>query len=482
MAVFNALEIGKRGLTAQRIGLDATSSNIANVNTEGYTRKSPVLVETSPLPQNGILIGSGVAVDRMAQVRFEFLDREIRKVETTLAGQNSDLEIVQRVEALLSENSDFALDTSIRNFFSAWNDLSLRPENLDKRKLVTAEAQTLTAHFNRIGNDIVNLRTDVRSRLDLAVNEVNRLVEEVTELNQKVIIATSQGDASGGAFADQRSVAIEKIAAYGDLNVTVNSDNVAIVSLAGTSVVTGGTAGVLEARESIDEVTGERTVRIVQVNQRGDAISELRPRGGRFESMVRHFNETLDNVDSSGNLSVAKDVDTLAEAVVTNVNDLHATGYGLDDTGSAPPGRSFFTPAAVGEPITAASMSVSSDILGSPRDIATAATSGAPGNNEIAQAIADLQTAQDFLDDLTIQEAYSSIVTDIGVQGSNAANGLKTTSLIKDQLFSQRQAVTGVSLDEEAINLIKFQRAFQASARVINTSNEMLESIVNLGR
>ena len=197
-------------------------------------------------------------------------------------------------------------------------------------------------------------------------------------------------------------------------------------------------------------------------------------------SLLKHYNVTLDDKDSSGGFSAARKLDEFAASIVSKVNSLSTTGYGLDDKGTVAPGRAFFTP-TVGN-ATASNISISSDIKSDPRKIPASSASNTPGNNDVARKIAQLSSDSNFIDGMTPSEYYSNYLGKIGSMGSEALNGKNTTSLVGEQLTSQRDSIIGVNLDEEAINMIKFQRAFEASSRIITTTSDILTTIVNLGR
>lgn len=481
MALFNSLEIGKRALIAQRFGLDVTSNNIANVNTRGFSRQNAVLTETKPLATSVGLLGTGVAVARVDSVRQEFFDREIRTTISSLSGFNADTELIGRLEAIFSETSDFSLDKTIQEFFAAFSDLALRPESIDKRKSVLNAGNNLAKHFNSISQGIEDLRFDVKNRAEDAVVEINRILNDVAELNRQITIARAQGNDSGLQLSDQRANLLEDLSDFVDIRVTINADNLANVNIGGGTVLTGTSAQTVELRESVDAVSGERDIALVALNGKGDIISTLNPTKGEVGVLSNHYNVTLDSNDSSGGLSIIGELNGLADAIVDKVNTSHATGFGLDDAAGAAPGRNFFDPGSVLVPVTAATMALSADVEGLPRNVAAADAGEEPGNGETARAIADLLQAQDFINDTSVIESYSGLVADIGALGSDAKNGAATIEIVQSQLTAQREAVLGVNLDEEAISLIQFQRAFDASARVINTASEMLSVLVNLG-
>ncbi len=479
---FSLLEIGKRGLGAQRFGLDITSNNIANVNTRGYARQIVTLQATTPIETAQGFIGTGVEVGAVGTARSEFFDREIRNSLSSQSGFETDGEIVQRLEAIFGETSDFSLDTTMQRFFAAFEDLSLRPENLDKRKLVLAEARNVVTQFNSIGLGMENLRSDVRNRASDTVDTINEYLEDIAALNQQISTARARGDNSALDLADKRANLLEDLSELAEVKVYTDTNGQTSVSIGDSTVVTGASFSVVALNETVDAISGERTLRLVDLNADGLPRAVLSVNQGQLGALLKNYNVTLDGNDSSGGFSVVADLNSLAEALVETVNALHETGFGLDDAGPASPGRSFFEPGGLTDPVTAISIAIGSDVLDQPRNIAAAATANAPGDNEIARQIASLIDDENFIGTSSAIEFYSGVIAEVGALGRDAATGASTVEVIRNQLFAQRDSEIGVSLDEEAVSLIKFQRAFEASARVVSIADEILDVVVNLGR
>jgi flagellar hook-associated protein 1 FlgK len=243
--------------------------------------------------------------------------------------------------------------------------------------------------------------------------------------------------------------------------------------MAGSTVVTGVTANQLKLNEAVD-ANGERTATIDIVNNLGATLVTIHPDSGEFASALKHFNVTLDDKDTSGGFSVAGELDTLAATFIAKVNAVSIAGYGLDDT--VAPNRNFFSGT------DARTIDLDVNVKDQPRNIPVAAGAGVPGDNTIARGIADLAGDVTFLSNQTPSEFYANFLNRIASAGADAATGLKVTETVGDQLNAQRESVIGVNLDEEAVNLIKYQRAFEAAARIVNTTSEVLQTLINLGQ
>lgn len=482
MPSFSSLEIGKRALLAQRFGMDVTSNNIANVNTPGYSRRTAILKETDPRSTTAGFLGTGVMVGRIERIHEQFFDREIRNNVSRQGGYNVDIQTIDRIEAAFNESSEFGLDKSIKEFFQAFEDLALRPESPDKRNIVLNTAQTLVNRFHSTAQSLETLRTDTRGRLVSAVDSVNNLLSDIAEYNKNIVLGRARSPEEQSAFLDQRDVTIEKLAQFSNVQVTIDNEGLANVAIGGNTLVTGTIAARLEARETVDGISGERTINLIQVNGNGNEVVRINPTSGEVASLLKHYNVTLDGNDSSGGFSVMGELNVLADTLVDSVNAISTTGFGLNDPGPAAPGRNFFTPATAAVPVTALNISLDAAIDGQPANIPTSAQPGQPGNNDVARQIAAIISDASFLSGATPGEFYTSILSRVGAAGLDARTGAQTTETIGTQLNAQRDSVNGVSLDEEAVNLIRFQKGFEASARIINTTSEMLQLIINLGQ
>lgn len=475
MSQFTGLEIGKRAILAQRLGLDATSNNIANVNTPGYARQQVVFTETDPRSLIGKgFIGTGVAVSQIRSFREEYFDREIRGNISRNAGFALDDRTLQRIETLLREPGDGGLDSSMKKFFNAFNDLSLKPEDLGRRNLALEAGRTLAEDFRTTAAAVQDLRKQTSERLATGVGEANRILSDIAELNKQITATKSQSLDTWTTLVNQRSLKLEELAKFGGpLHVSIDNNGHANVSMAGSSVVTGTAANRLKLNETID-ISGERTTTLDIVNQQGTTLVTIRPESGEFASSLKHLNITLDDKDTSGGFSVAKELNIMATALISKVNAITSTGYGLDDVSL--PTRNFF----VGT--SAASIDIDSSVKDKPRDIPVSSGAGLAGDNTIARQIVELADNSTFLSNQTPLEYYANFLNKIAATGADASTGVKVTETVGDQLNAQRESVIGVNLDEEAVNLIKYQRAFEAAARVVNSTNEVLQTVINLGQ
>ncbi|MFP4528973.1 MAG: flagellar hook-associated protein FlgK, partial [Candidatus Kapaibacterium sp.] len=341
-----SLETGKRALMAQRMGLDVTSNNIANVNTPGYSRRTPNMEETDPYKHLGVNIGTGVMVETMRNYREEFFDREIRNTKSRQSAYESDQRFIERIEAILAEPSDLGLGEMVGEFFNNFEDMASNPEDVSLREYAIDVGRSLAERFNGISSQYTELRAELRSSVASEIGSINNKLEQVAKLNVSAVQAASgKNNQDAQTFVDKREALLEELSETLDITVAHEKNGSVNVFNNGINLVTGANHSKIGLEETIDPNTSERTLHLVKLSNKGNVVNILRPRSGELASDLKHYNITLDDKDSSGEFSAFKRLDEFAGAIVSNVNQITTGGYGLDDTSAPPAGRSFFEPA-----------------------------------------------------------------------------------------------------------------------------------------
>lgn len=478
MAGFSTLEISKRALAAQQLGLDVTSNNIANVNTPGYSRRQAGLTQTDPAMNQSCFMGTGLIVDNMRTFREEFFDQQVRKSISTDSGYEIDQKIYSQIESILGEPSENGLSESVTKFFTALQDVSSNPESIASRTNLIETSKSLVEKFHQISSQIDETKTEIVTNVNQNLLQINRSLKDVADLNLKIASSKAQTGQDAQTFIDQREQILEDLSKLAGVTVTQGNLSSVNVYINGISMVTGPVASTLQLKENVNAGTGEKTLQVMKIDENGNPSNYVNMLSGETASLMKHFNTTL-NAQDTDNFSVTKNINDLANALVTKVNSLTVGGYGFDDTGATPPGRSFFTP-TVGN-VTAASIDINPDITNNPRNIPLSDTPGEQGNGVIGVKLAGLADDTSFVNGMKPVEFYQNFISKLASYGNDAQNGKSASNLITQQLTNQRESVIGVNIDEEAINLIKFQRAFEASSRVVNITNQLLSTIINLG-
>lgn len=480
---FGSLEIGRKALIAQRFALDVTSNNIANANTEGYSRREATFNEASPLYQSPNLYGTGVLVDKLRTFREEFFDKEVRNSITRQNTYQADQTVLQRIETVLNEPSDNTIGVVLNNFLTAFDDLSLKPESESQRENILGIAKTLTDKFNATAQSLIDNRNQVLKSINDNVTEINQIIDTIAALNKGFSANKSLASNEAQTMVDQRELQLEKLAKFGQVNSSLNPDGTANVYLNGINIVTGQIPSKIIVNEQVNNITGEKTLNLYKADNENNVLSKINLDSGQLGSLLEHYNVTLDDKDSSGGYSVFTQLNALANKIAEKVNKLTTQGFGLDDLNTTPANRNFFSSSNPNEQvINALNISISKDVAGKPRDIPIADKPGEPGNNKIALKLARLSDDVSFLNSNKPVEYYNNLIGRLGIKSREADNGYKTTQLISEQLTNQRESIIGVNLDEEAVNIVKFQQAFEAASRSLNTANELITTIINLGR
>lgn len=480
MAGFYSLEIGKRALLAQRFGIDVTSNNIGNVNTPGYSRRSAVLTETDPSRTQNQYIGTGSKVALLQNFRNELLDKEVRTANSQVKALQIEQDFYQKIDAILAEPSDTGLSEILNKFLSTFNNLALIPDDIAQRQFLLEQANTLTERFNSTAIGLSELRNDTKFSINQQMNHANKLIQEIVEFNRSIVNSKAQTNSEAQTLIDKRALKLEELSNLFGINVAYNEDGTANVFVNGTNLITSQVGSIVKLNETFNTLTGEKTVEIIKINPENDSATILTPQSGEVGTNVKFYNVILDDKESSNSFSIAKQLDEFANALVQSVNSKTITGFGLNDTGPQPPGRTFFEP-NIGF-VSASLIKVSKDIEDKPEVIPLSSKASEPGNNDIARSIGRILEDRSFLGGQNPSEFYANFLGKVSYSTSEAINGLSTSKLIQSQLEVQRESLIGVNLDEEAISLIKFQKAFEAASRVINSANEMMNTIINLGR
>ncbi len=479
MGISPSLEIAKRALIAQRLGLDATSANIANVNTPGYSRRVPTLIEGEPFPYKNGFVGNGVLIGKLRTFREDFFDRQIRRSLSHLNTLETDDTIIQRLSVIFGEPGENTLNSIVTEFFNSFQDLSYKPTDVSLRQRTINLAQTMVLRFKEISGQLQETRQQVLKDTNDGVLQANKLIKEIAELNYKIASSKSKFEGDNQTLIDQRETKIEELSKFLQINITQGDFGTVNVFANGINLVTAANYNQLKLKETIDTLSQERTLSLLKTDPSGRELATINIQSGKLFSLIEHYNTTLDDKDSSGKFSVATTLENFFGTLVNSVNSLTEIGYGLDDTGPLPPGRRLFT--YIG-PLSISSVNVNNEVVVDPRKLPLSSIAGENGNSNVSRQIAEIANDTSFLDGQKPDDYLTNLIGQIGNIGEQIGSLFTISKATNDQLLNQREMLIGVNLDEEAINLMKFQKAFEAASRVIATTNDILGTLVNLGR
>ncbi len=461
--LFQGLEIGKRAMATQQIWMQTIGHNVANANTPGYARQRVRLASTYPMSHPIGPIGSGVIATGVYQVRDTFLSQQFR-IENKSLGQWSALDkTLSQIEAVFNEPTDNALGGLLNKFWNAWSDLGNNPE-LDRSALVE-QTNLLTDGLHRVYSELTELRRSVDRDIELVINEVNILAEEIASLNQQ-ISGSELGQTRANDLRDRREQLVDELSTYVDVNTNEQTN--------GTLTVYIGALAIVEQTSSFHLGINKSASGNIAASQIVWAGTDktIKSYDGQLKGLVDTRDEIIPQYLDA--------LDEIARSLVTNVNALHSTGFGWGGANSSgETGHNFFEPTG----ISAANISINQDIANNLHLIAASQTGeiGTDGDGRNALDIADLRNSLLMSEGaLTIGEAYNALVGRIGVATAKASNLKENFELLVQQVDNRRQSVQGVSLDEEMAQLIKFQNAFDAAARIIVAMDEALSTVIRM--
>lgn len=451
--LFGMLELGRRALLAHRNAMNVTSNNIANAATPGYSRQQANLVSTMPLQNaQGFFLGTGVTVDAVYRLRDRFIDVQYRQTQGSLGSAGLKQNVLQQVEGAFNEPSDAGLQAVMARFFNSFQELATHPEEPGPRNTVIRQATALAQTFNRLNADLTrqqqNLAQDVSSR----VSRINELTRSIADLNTQIGSARSAGH-QPSELLDQRDMLIDQLSRLANITASQDSQGNMLVSIGGMMVAGNG------ASTPIQATMNGGVLRVTSVGGQDVQVT-----GGELGGILEMHNTVIP--------SQLSQLDTMTNALVTRMNAVHSAGFGL---GNPPPtGVALFTGT------TAATISLSAQVQSDPNLLAASAD-GSPGNNQNALDLFGVSTER-LLDGntTTLSQYYSRIVSTLGTTVTTVSGTARGAEMVLAQLTAQRESVSGVSLDEEMTNMIRFQRSYEAAARVISTTNELFQTILNM--
>lgn len=467
----SALEIGRSALRAHQIGLNVAGDNIANVNTPGYARKTANLKTSITVAG----LGTGVRVNSLTRARDRFLDTQFR-FEASSVGELEALErAMTTIEAIFTElagggateagaifdqSAGSALSGAFSRFFNAFQDLANNPESQTTRAAVREEATFLTDQFHRMHDQLTKLRDDLEVEVKDTIVEVNRLVEQIADLNTKILSEKRRSEDVVGSLEDERDRLIDELSELLGLRVREQADGTFTIATAdGVLLVDQGRFNRLAGRSV------NRNNAVVSDVALESTLEPIDSGSGRLKGLVAARDTKIVNFQNS--------LDALAATLVSEVNAIHAGGFGLD--GSS--GTDFFEPAQT----TARQIAVSSAILSNLDKVAASSSAVGTGDGSNALALSDLRLKKVLGGGTqTLEEFYSELVGQVGADAKEVFTDAAAQRLVLEQVERHRESVRGVSINEEATGLILFQRAYQAAARIVTLVDEMMETALNM--
>jgi len=453
-SILGGLDSLQQTLAAQQYALSITQRNVANANNENYTRQEAVFADSADANSCSVTIRS---------LRDRYIDYSISRESQSLGEQQVASDALQQIDAIMNENSGQGLQKALSDFYNSFNSLSATPEDLTLRQQVLAKATTLTTEFHRVSSAIQEVQASQNDEVETTIDEINGITSQIAALNVKIGGAHASGSDEESLLRDDRQHLVEQLSGLIDVSYYDTQS--------GGIVVTTRQGGLL--------VAGDQSHILTQNTMPGTTFSGVQLEGVDITSKLQSGKLAgLIDVRDNKTAGYLDALDDMAATIISKVNEQHTKGIDLD----ANPGENFFAPFTQTIPGSNAGAAQSISVaLSNGRKIA-ASSSGTTGDGKNATLLWNMKDGllmSSYRE--TISQFYAGLIYKIGSDEKSAADGVTTQTNILDQLKNQRAAATGVNLDEEATNIIKYQKAYQASAKfasVLNTLSDVILSLV----
>jgi flagellar hook-associated protein 1 FlgK len=420
------LQTALSGLVAEQTALDTTGNNIANANTEGYSRETALMEPNPPIPipaisaqtGEGAQLGAGVTIASITRIRNGYLDSQYRTQNSSLGAATAEAEVLERAQAAFNEPSTAGVATQLSKFWSAWNSLAESPSSEAAKEVVVAAGEQLATTFSELSSQLSTFATQAGEEYNSLTGpsgEVEDYANQIAQLNGQIKLAEEAGQPPDDML-DRRDLLLDKLSGLANITVTEQANHMDTVTFgeAAQPLVEGTT------------VTWPQTLTETSGGRLGELIKLTGPNGA-LTALGDQLNEVAGTLSSSVN-------------------------------GILP--KAFFSGA------NAATLSVALEA----GEVVASAT-GTSGANELAQKIAALRGG-------AAEQQYAGLVEKVGSDVRTAQDEKTNLQTTVTAISDQRQSVSGVSLDEEMTNLITYQRGYQASARTLTAMSEMLETLI----
>jgi flagellar hook-associated protein FlgK len=445
---FDGLRIALSSLQAQRRALEVTGQNVANVATDGYSRQRIDMTANAGSVVPAIYstpssVGQGVLSSDVVRARDQFIEARANQEHAV----NSNLLEVQstldRIELGFAEPGENGLGAQMSDFLAGFDDVANQPLDGAARNQLVERAKTLVTGFSQLDDTLASIRANAVEELQSSMVDVNATAARVADLNQRIQVATTAG-LSPNDLMDQRDLAAAQLADSVGATVRPLGDGIVDVYIGGTALVRGGTAN------SLKVVIGTDPAQTISVQWAKDS----QPAGvaGAAGGKLATANDIVPRYRA--------DLKAVATALHDEVNAIHTTGFGEDGV----TGRDFFTWSASGR------LDVDPTIAADPTKVAASASATATRDGSIATKLAALTGTLG---------TYRSLVVKLGVESQTATRRVDIQAGITDQIDTAREASSGVDVDEEMTNMLMFQHAYDAAARLLSTMDGNLDTLIN---
>jgi flagellar hook-associated protein 1 FlgK len=461
LGLFGTLDLASRSLAAQQEAMSVAGQNMANVSNPAYAEEQTVVQDSAPIDTPAGEEGTGANVVSITEVRDHLLDQQIQSENSNTGSYTAQQSALQSAESYLGEQltntsgtaagSTDGLAAKLDSLFNSFSSLTTSAGNPDT---VVQSAQQVATQFNQDSSSLQQINSNLNTSIQNDVDASNQDLTDIAALNQQIMVAEG-GGGTANQLVDERQQKIEDLA--GKLNITTSSQasGAINISIGNVAMVTG--ASNVDSLQTYDAGGGQLGV------QDTVGATPLAVTGGSIGGNMTARDGALADLRTG--------LDTLASQLITQVNTIYSPGY--NSAGGT--GQNFFTGSNAGN------IAVNSSLVADPSQFQTSSTAGADGDTSIALALAQLGTQSNAaLGNQSITGNYAQVVASLGSAIDTATDHLNTSQAISTSLTTQRSSESGVSIDQEMTNVMQFQKAYEASAQLVTTLNQMLETVIDM--
>ena len=444
-----------RGLEAQQSAMNTTSHNIANANTPGYSRQIATMSTTDPLLQVGVAgeLGTGVQIESISRAHDSFVQQQVVYQNGVNAQQQTQSDTLSQISQVFNDPSAQGFSTTLSNFLTSWQQLANNPSDQPTRAAVVSQGEALAGAFTGASSALQQMQKEQDSQVGTLVTQANTYITQIGNLNSQISAVTALNQ-NPNDLLDKRDALVGQLSTLLPITEVQQSNGTDSIALNGAGALVQGTATYTLGTTPDPANNGFTAVTF------SGSTTPLTITGGQIGGAITARDSTIGSRITALN--------TLANSVSTAVNGFQTAGYGSNGLTGVP----FFNGSS------AATMSVNPLLQLDPSYVAASSAPNQPDNNSVALQISQLQDTPPPGGTVTLQAQYNTIISKLGVDGQQATNNAQTNTLVLQQLNAQQSSISGVSLNDEAANLIQYQSAYSAAARVISIMNQTISDMI----
>ncbi|MEY4630697.1 MAG: hypothetical protein RIQ81_817 [Pseudomonadota bacterium] len=470
--LFRTLNIGSESLSVTRMGVDTAGHNIANAQVDGYSRQRVNVRARAPHETRGVLLGAGAYAENIERAHDQWNEKQLNRANQSAGASNAKLNALRQLEGIFSPDLQSGVDVEISNFFNAAQNLSSFPDDVTIRTSFKEAARSLAQAFQRVDSGLERERADLNQRVAHEVTRVDDAMQQIARLNGQI----QEQEVVPGVFAndlrDERDRILREITRKIDISYYENNRGMICVRGPGDSMLVDGVMATHLYCEPSQENGGLFDIRVEGSEGGMDFTLSKYVGNGEISALMEVRDKLIPELSMKNN--------QLAAAMTESINSVHQQGFGVGEFQHAA-GRNLFKP--VDDIRSAAGkMSLDDAIEASTNAISFASTPMAVGDNVIGNKLIALKDSKILGGRSDFQQFYSDMIGEFGTEVLRAEHVNDAEEVLVKDLQNRREAVSGVSLDEEATNLMRWQANFAASSKLITTVDEMLETVLSIKR